>query len=236
MHLENEFKIRASQLGKIMTSPKKGSDYLLSVGAKTYCKDWLKEAYFGRKNVLVSKYTTKGNLVENEGIKMLSEYLNYGLLFKNEKQYEDEYFIGTPDIVLKSDKVTIDIKSSWSFDTFPFFEQELPNKDYYYQGQQYMHQTGCTKHIVAYILSDTPSHLIESEARRYCFINGISDTIGEIDINIMFEKHMSYSDIPIKDRIRIFELEYDPKCIEKAKEKVMHCREYINQLTKNLKL
>ena len=125
------FKIRASALGKIMGAPRNKGDKEkgnLSQTAKTYLETWLKEQLYEKRINFSSKYTDKGIEVEDLSIDFLSNIRNT-FLAKNEKNFENDFMTGTPDIILK-DKI-IDIKNSWSFATFPIFENELKNKDYY---------------------------------------------------------------------------------------------------------
>lgn len=211
-----------------MAKPK--GDAIISKGAETHVKNWLKEQQTGKKKVIVSKYTSKGNIAEPDAIKMLSEYLDFGILCKNHEVFYNTYISGEPDIILKKDGITIDVKASWDIDTFPMYETCLPNIDYYWQGQGYMDLTGCKKHIVAYVLVNTPTHLIESDSRRYCFMNGISDTICETDINILFEKNMTYDDVPMDLRIKLFEFDYDPDAVSDICLRVEGCRGYIHKL------
>ena len=70
----------------------------LSETVKSYCEDWLKSQLYNRKLEFTSKYTEKGLIVEDNSIDFISEKLGLGLLFKNEKYYENDYLTGTDDI------------------------------------------------------------------------------------------------------------------------------------------
>ena len=131
---------------------KKNSKPELSQGAKTYCKEWLKEQLLGRRNEIDTKYTIKGNLVEKEAIYFLNQEYE-----KNTKFFPSNYITGEPDIVL-DDKV-IDIKCPWDWYTHPIFEDKIPEQDYYYQLQGYMILTGRAKADLTYVLIETPEHL-----------------------------------------------------------------------------
>lgn len=220
--MQLEFKIRCSAIGKIM-----GVRGLGKTG-ESFCEDWLKEQIYSRHKEFDSKYTQKGNEVEDNSIEFIAENLDYGFLIKNEEHFEDEFMCGTPDII--TSKHIIDVKNSWDCFTFPIFDKEIQNKDYFYQLHGYMHLTGIKKAKLVYCLMDTPEHLIEREARNYSYKNGY----GELDKDTYdsFYDKMTYRDIPIHQRIKVFEFDYDEKVIEKIKERVLECRNYINSIYK----
>lgn len=144
-----EFKIRASAASEIMATPKKGA--LISVGAQSYVKKWMKEQIYGYQPVY-SKYTEKGNMCELEALEYYNPFLE-----KNFEKFEDDFFTGEPDAI---DLPRLyDIKCPWSHETFPLFESELTEKAYHAQGQVYMHLTGAKKHTVVYVLMNTPTEL-----------------------------------------------------------------------------
>lgn len=210
------FRIRCSQIGKIMTEARSKSEPL-SKTTIAYLEEWAKEQIYQRKKVIVSKYIDKGLAVENDAIEYLSvTFPDLPLLIKNEKYFEDEWMTGTPDLIL-SDHI-IDIKSSWDCFTFPLFEQDLPEKDYYWQMQGYMHLTGRKKSKVIYILMDTPEEIVDKEVRF--------DPDNEEEIRA---RH-SYKSIPAKYRIKEFTVYRNQEDIEKIKARVEECRKYIETL------
>ena len=141
------FKIRASSAGKIMTNPRNKTE-LLSETTKTYVYDCLKEEIYGYKKQLSNKYVTKGIELEDEAIDKAIELLDLPFTLKNEQSYENEFFKGTPDLIV--DGIVYDIKCSWDEFTFPFFEKEIPTIDYYYQLQVYMNLLGLKKAVLIY--------------------------------------------------------------------------------------
>jgi len=146
--MTKEFKIRASASGKIM-----GIKALGKTG-ETYCENWLKEQLYKRKIEFSNKYTEKGLIMEDNSIDYVADQLGYGFLAKNEQYFENDFFTGTPDIILKDH--VIDVKNSWDFSTFPLFDNEVPNSDYYFQAQVYMELCGVDSYKLIYVLSDTP--------------------------------------------------------------------------------
>ena len=197
-----EFKIRASGSGKIM-----GVKGLGKTG-QSFLQEWLKQEIYKTRKDISSKYLDKGNMCEELSIHFIKHHKDYFGIKKNEQYFEDEYFCGTPDVITKG--FLIDVKNSWDCFTFPLFENEVPNKDYYYQAQVYMHLTGVHKYKLIYTLLDTPETLLyNSEPTKY-------------------------SKIDAKYRIKEFEIDYDPTVIEKMIERVKECREYINQLQETI--
>ena len=252
-----EFKIRVSAIGKIMGGAEiteiqlkkiqsleekekrtekqqeeldrlihKRDNPELSATAKTYCRDWLMEQLYSRRKEFSSKYTQKGNIVEDNSIDFIAKTLDLGLLFKNEDFYENEYIQGTPDVILPN--FIIDAKNSWDFSTFPYLEKEIPNSDYWWQGQGYMTLCNKKSYKLIYCLTDTPENLIEREARRWCYDNGYEEL--DEDIYDKFYEKMTYSDLPDYMKIKVYDFERCDESILKIIEKVKQCREYIKTL------
>jgi len=225
----NEFKIRCSAIGSIMSEPRSKADKeagLLSKTAQSYCQEWLKEQIYHRHKEFTSKYTDKGNIMEDWSIDFIAEYLDMGMLIKNEKHSDNDTMTGTPDIITKD--LIIDVKNSWDCFTFPLFADEIPNKDYYYQLQGYMNLTGKWKAKLIYILSNTPDHLIDREAFYWAKNNGYD----EVDNKIAEEFHnkMTYDKIDPKYRIKIFDIDRDQNVINNINSQVEKCRNYIKTL------
>ena len=220
-------KVRASALGKIMTSSRKAGE-VLSQTAKSYVQEVVLQDKYGIYKDFNSRYTDKGNQTEDEAIQLVSEVLDLGFLYKNEDKYANDWIKGTPDVVTSD--LIIDTKVSWSAQTFPFFDSELPNKDYYWQMQAYMWMTGRRKALVTYCLINTPYLILEDEIRREHWKQNL---IGESqEVRDYVEAQHNFDHIPKNERIKVFEIDYDEKGIEQAKEKIEIARVYYNQLMK----
>ena len=196
------FKIRASASGKIMTNSRSKSE-LLSETTKTYVKEWLIEKIYGFRKEIKSKYLTKGLKLEDTAIDKAIEWLDLPFTLKNEKFFEDDFFCGTPDLIV--DNVVYDIKCSWDAFTFPLFENEIPNKDYFYQLQVYMHLTGCKKAVLTYVLLNTPEELT-------------------------YEDKNNYDNMDKKYRIKTFEIDYSEEVIADLQQRVTNIREYLKTI------
>jgi hypothetical protein len=195
MNLAN-FKCRASASGKLMTNPRAKSE-TLSETTKSYLKEWAICQMFNVQNEIKSKYTERGIQDEDKAIDLMMTVLDLPFTIKNEQYFENDYFCGTPDLIVGD--TVYDAKCVWSCFTFPIFEKELQNKDYFYQLQIYMHLTGCKKAVLSYVLLDNEAipHIYEVEQ---------------------------------KQRVKTFEFDYNPEVIEKLKNKVIECRNFLKQL------
>ena len=146
-------KIRCSALGRLMTVPRNKSE-VLSQTAKSYIQELVLEEKFGIKKEFSSRYTDKGLQCEDEAISLVNDVLGLGFIFKNEEHFNNEFITGTPDV--NTNEILLDIKCSYEAHTFPFFETEIPTKDYFYQLQGYMWLTGKTEALLCYCLVNTP--------------------------------------------------------------------------------
>ena len=258
----SELKIRASQLGRIMSDDAKNKisdkqlltlegllskikltekqaelrDVLLlkrdakpelSTGAKTYIKElWLEDNY-GIKQEINSKYLTKGNDVEDLSIQLVETMLDQENLYKNDEYFENDYVKGTPDVI--TDTCVIDVKSSWSAATFPFFDEKLSNKNYEFQLKAYMWLTNLHESYLSYCLVPTPEVLILDEMRRVSWKRGEG---GEVSKTVENEvrQYFDISGIPVWERVKSFKVTLKGEDIAKIKEKVNLAKEYYKSL------
>lgn len=219
------FKVRCSALGKVMTSPRSKSE-ILSQTAKTYVEEQVLLAKYGIVKTFNSRYTDKGNLVEDESIKLASEVLELGFILKNDEHFSNDWVTGTPDV--NTANYVLDVKSSWDATTFPFFATEIPTKDYYYQLQGYMWLTGKQKSLLVYCLVNTPLDMVQDEIRRaHWNANLLEESLDLID---EVQKRHNFDHIPDNRRVKVFEVERDDDVIEQIKERVELCREYYETL------
>lgn len=199
----------------------------LSTGAKSYVKEvWLYNKY-GIKQEINSKYLDKGNEVEDLSIELVETMLEVGKCFKNDEYFENDYVCGTPDVI--TDTCVIDVKSSWSAATFPFFETELKNKVYEWQLKSYMWLTGIHKSYLSYCLVPTPEMLIQDEIRRESWKRGEGGEVSE-EVEAEVRAFHDLSEIPVWERVKSFEVLLTGKDIEKMKQKIELAREYYKEL------
>lgn len=222
-------KIRCSSLGKIMTSPRTKGE-VLSQTAKTYIKELVIEETLGIKKEFSSRYTDKGNIQEDTAIEMASKVLSLPFALKNTEYFENEFIKGTPDLILEDE--IVDIKCSWDGTTFPWFEDELPNKDYYWQMVGYMWLTGRTKSRIVYCLVDTPEDIVQDEIRRTSWKKFEIDVTEETE-NEVRAKH-EFSHISENKRVRTYLVELTEEDIAKVTERILEANKYYNELIKRL--
>ncbi len=219
-------KIRCSAIGKIMTSPRSKGE-VLSQTTKSYIKELVLEHKYGIRKEINSRYLDKGNMVENESIALTEKVLDLDLIVKNESYFENDFICGTPDIIMGD--TIIDTKSSWSAHTFPFFfDEELPNKDYYYQLQGYMALTGATKGMVVYCLINTPEEIVLDEIRRTSWSRHELDVTEETEAEVR-QQH-EFDHIPEANRVKAYHIERNEDVIQAIYDRVNECKIYYDRL------
>lgn len=218
-------KIRCSAIGKLMSTPRTKGE-TLSETAKTYIQDLFKEKELGIAREFWSRYTDKGIQMEDEAIDFAGQVLGWDFVVKNEQGYENDWITGTPDVITKD--LLADIKCSWDGNTFPLFDTELKNKDYYWQLQGYMWLTGLEQAELVYALMDTPHQIVEDEVRRAHWKAGLIDE--DLDLREAVQSQHTFDHLPNNLRVKRFIIRKDEEAIEKIKEKVELAREYYEQL------
>jgi hypothetical protein len=220
---------RASSVGKIMTDARSGTG--LSETAKTYCKQLFREIRYGRRKEVHTKYMEKGLMCEEDGITLYCR-LNKKFFRKNEATIKNEFICGTPDLFegddIRSASVVIDIKSSWDLFTFPFPTDPV-NKDYYWQLQAYMALTGADVAKLVYCLIDTPLILMNDEKRKLMYRMGAATSENEEFEKACeeLERNMTFSDIPMNERVCEYTVERNDKDIQKMYDRVDKCRAFL---------
>lgn len=225
MNFDN-YKFRCSQAGALMTEPRSKSE-TLSETTKTYLLECYIGAKYNRFKDITSKFLEKGLNVEEDSITLYST-IKKELFFKNEDKFSNDFICGTPDII--TDDLVIDIKSSW--DIFTFRKSlDSDNKNYWWQLQCYMALTGKKKSILAYCLVDTPESIITREIKKAMYQSGVSNTSESfLEYEIEMLRYYTFQDIPVEERIIEKEIEFDPDAINRLHERIIQCREYLNNL------
>lgn len=227
-----EIIFRCSSLGKLMTESRTKTDKL-SETAKTYIQELFKEKELGIYKDISSRYLDKGIQMEDQAIQFAADVLGWEFVVKNTERFTNEFITGEPDI--NTDTLLADIKCSWSGSTFPMFDKELKNKDYFFQLQGYMWLTGHDKAELVYCLMNTPESLIEKEIyaehyKAYDFWNGEENE----SISTIVRLNHNFDRIPNELRVKRFIIEKDEKSFERIREKVNLAREYYKQLKEQL--
>lgn len=150
-------KFRASSLGKLMTSSRTKGE-ALSQTAKSYIIQKAKEDFFDYRSELNSKYISKGLAQEQDSINLLN-LVRLEDYKKNEERVENEWLSGCCDII--TDTSIIDIKTSWSLDTFPATSYELKDlSEYEWQGRAYMWLYDMPSFELCYVMVSTAPELL----------------------------------------------------------------------------
>ena len=222
-------KTRSHAIGKIMTNPKTKGE-VLSQTTKTYLHELAIEEIYGIRKEFSSRYTDKGNEVEDLSIALCNDVLDIGFIYKNEEHFSNDWITGTPDV--NTNEILLDVKSSWDATTFPFFDTELKNKDYFYQLQGYMWLTGKEESLLCYCLIDTPLQIVEDEIRREHWKASLIEE--SLDLRAFVQAKHTFGHIPKEKRLKTFKIAKDEKVIEDIKTRIEQCREYYNELIQKL--
>ena len=217
------FKIRASQVGQIMTSPRSKADKeagLLSKTTETYVDIWIKEQLYDRKKPLDNKYLEKGITVEDDSIDYIAKELKYTGIKKNEESFENDWMTGTPDVIKSK---LIDVKNNWDCFSFPLHDTKVPKPIYEWQLLAYMDLTGdkYKEGELIYILMDTPESIIQTEFKYHN-----EEGLGWEE----FQKLYQYNTFSADLRIKKFIVTRDEDKIQSIKDRVLQVREYIKTL------
>lgn len=224
----DKYLFRCSSLGKLMTYPKKDT---LSAGPKTFLGNLFKQELFDKTDEIKSKYLEKGLLVEQESIDLYNEV--HGTSYeKNTLRHDNAYITGEPDIAkvmfLDGEDILIDIKSSWDHKTFPLTNEDIPNKDYYWQLQGYMDLMNQRTSKLVYCLVDTPDEIIHHEIKVITARLGLIDLPEDLENDIW--DGLKFSKTNPKHRIKEFVVERNQDDIDAIYKRVELARGYLNDL------
>jgi hypothetical protein len=208
-----------------MTSGRSKTD-ILGETAKGVIKDVYLWKNYGIRKEFWSKYTDKGNEMEDQAIQFAGEVLEWDFVVKNEENYSNDFITGTPDI--NTDTLLADIKCSWDGSTFPFFDTELKNKAYYWQMMGYMWLCDKEEAELVYCLMNTPHEIVLDEIRR---AHWKANLVEDDDVLIQaVESQHHFDHIPNDKRVKRFIVKRDEQAIEQIKERVNFAREYYEEL------
>lgn len=223
----SDYKFHCSCLGSLMTNPRSGT------GLSETCKGellkiWIGKKY-GRTKPDTNKYIEKGLAQEEEGISLYSRAQST-FFKKNIETFENEFIIGTPDIIHTN--IVRDIKCSW--DIFTFFDvfRKPINKDYALQLNGYWDLIpGCQGGKLVYTLVNTPPEILEQEKSKLRYRMALIDPESNGVYNMAvdeIEKNGTFDDIPMEERW--IEFEIAKMDMGEVYERVPIWREFLNQL------
>lgn len=229
----SNYKFRCSSLGALMANQpgKKDTKDIseLSESAKAECiKVYVKEVY-GREKDISSKYLEKGNTVEEDSITLLSR-IKKTYFVKNTVRKENDYITGEADIV---DPDLYDTKSCWDIHSFFKAKTSKLVSGYCWQMKGYCELYGFEKGIVAFTLIDTPLGLIESEKRSLFYKMDVATMENPLYLEACasLEKELTFSDIPMEERIHEVAVPHCPEDMQKLYERIIICRQFLSEFT-----
>lgn len=220
---------RCHNAGTLLTEPKLKSEAgQLSQTAKTMIEAmWLKNT-FGYREIITTDAMTKGLRLEQESMALAQQVLGGAFRSKNRETLQNDFIIGTPDIIL-ADCVE-DIKTCYNLRTF--FEAE-PTKLYITQAQCYMALTGRKYYRLIYCLVPNTDDAIIKECERVAWQYGRDyenqdyiDHCTQIKLN-----NDCIKSIPPMQRVKVFEFSYDETVMDMLYKKVELGREYYKTLS-----
>jgi len=230
----DSIKIHCSSLGYLFTEPRekaKKDAGELSASAKEHLYKVYIEQYWGRKRQLSNKQVRKGLIVEPQSIRFI--ILLDGILYeKNEESRENEYIIGTPDIVTETQ--IQDVKSSYDAETFIPMLLDPLEKMYYYQMQGYLWLFDKQEALVRRCLISTPQEIVEEE--KYYLLKSMNVATEENPEYkrkaYELEHNLTFEDIPLSEREITHLVPRNEQIIEQIPQKVEKAREFLNFLHK----
>tara|TARA_R110001592_G_scaffold302341_1_gene574261 strand:+ start:216 stop:869 length:654 start_codon:yes stop_codon:yes gene_type:complete len=157
---ERNLIVRCSALSKLMTKGR-GKSSPLGETTKSFVMEKAKEDFYGIRPNFSNKFTEKGLRNEDLGIEMVNQarFMDFK---KNEERISTSWLTGECDI--NAEDRIIDIKCSWSFDTFPAFQEEadksVKKSGYDWQLRGYMMLYNKPFGEVVYCLTTTPPDLL----------------------------------------------------------------------------
>lgn len=260
-----QIKFRASEIGILLTNPRSKSE-ALSETCKTQLINIFVREQYGRREEITSKFLEHGIETEQDAITLFSR-VTKKFYKKNNVRLTNDFVTGEVDIFIgesieKAEEI-VDIKSSYSANTFFRSKHDSVNPHYIAQGHVYMALTGAKKHTIAYCLVNGTERAISDEKRRLAYSMGVIDTTSksntayvekckQIEINHIFcleEFIAEYPwfdfdndinawrfDIPMKDRLFTFEIERNENEIQKIYDRVQQCRKWMNDNLFNTEL
>jgi len=206
-----------------------------------------------RKIDINSPKIFKGLSVEKEARDILTRVSGLFLTVNTERK-QNEWVTGIVDV--EPQGVVIDIKSSWSWESFSTILQEKPNEIYLRQGDSYMDLWHIPEFLLCHILVDTPSKLVEGEIKRFDYNNDILDFEGNVreesihDVKRIVSNHIfsrkgiekfcsessnihiewfdDFIEIPENERVHMIPHSYDKVRIEQRNECIKLAREHMN--------
>jgi len=226
-------RFRASSFGQLMSESKDKKNPIGKTCAAELIKIYNQEVY-GRKRDITTKHMDKGKRAEDESIKLFS-IVEGKMFYKNEDRLENEWFTGHSDIFtgdhVESAEEIWDIKTRWDLDSFmPKLVEDCANGEEL-QLQVYFDLTGANSGGIANTLVDCPPEILMEEKRRLLYsMNVVSEENPEyLKAAAELEHLLTFSDIPLTERVIKQPVTRNDELIEKMKQKVPIMRQWLQE-------
>lgn len=223
---------RCSEIGNIISKSGK-----LTEGVKSFLNEKFIEAKYNVRKEISSKYLEKGIWQEEDGLALLQNTLHKGtLVLKNKNRNTNDFITGEHDTVVNDNKedIVYDIKNAW--DVFTFSKAEL-TWEYEWQLIGYGWLLNISKARLFYCLNNTPEHILIDEERKLFYKHRfLSDTEQKyINMCISLRKAHDYSNFPLCERFKVWDVEITEDKIKKIESAVFEARKYLNELERQHK-
>ena len=207
---------------------------------------------YGRTIDINSSKLTKGIDVEKHSRDLLGRVTNLFLTASSERKTND-WVTGAIDV--EPNDVIIDIKSSWSWESFSKILTDKPNEVYLRQGDCYMDLWSKKEFLLCHILVDTPYQLVERELKNEDYKNNILNVEGEVreekieEVKQIVTNHIfsikalkefcelspivylewfkDFKEIPEHERVHMIPHSLDKERIEQRNESISLARKYM---------
>ena len=216
----------------LLTEPKAVKDKeagKLALTTQTLVKDMWLQREFGYKERVMTDEMYKGLICEQDSMALVQSVLGGEFRKRFNQRIQNEYLIGTPDIVLGSEDYVEDVKTSYTLKSF--FNAELTDL-YHTQGQCYMWLTGKRNYRLIYCLVPTPGEIILNEQKKLYYkfnCNEENKDYQQMSEQVQFNNDLILK-LPIEKRVKVFEFGYDETIIEKLKGQIDKARIYYSSL------
>ena len=208
----------------------------LSSGAMQYLRTFYLSQKYHCKNLPASIGVRPSQIKKGVECEPISEQMvreKFVLSFiKPGKVKRNKYVAGICDLVSPDGKILVDVKTSWSINTFMYnLHHELP-KSYWLQMQAYLELYNAEKGFVCYTLIDPPD-AVQSKLFDEFKSKMALHEINELDLQAEFESLMSvYSikNVPATKRLITFEVKRDKSAYNFIKGRVIAAREYLSEI------
>lgn len=181
--------------------------------------------------------TEKGKLNENMAIARIAKVNGWGVVLNANAMgtiLSDEIGIGHPDALKLSMRVGFDAKCAYEDRGLQFFEPELANKNYIWQGKRLAMMAHFDQWHICYSLENTPEHIVLREARTLWIDAQGEGEPTESFIDDVRQMH-NYDHLPDWARVKTFTVKVDQKDRDTARKYASMARDYFFKLLEQYK-